>query len=195
MPGIVEAAEPARGVYQAAAGTLQTGAWLLVALPALGAAVLLLGGRRTDKWGHWLAVALSWASFVWGALLFLNILGLPTAERARDLHLFDWVPAGTFQLSAGMLLDPLSVTFTLLVTFVGSLILVYAVAYMEHDHDRRRFFAYLNLFVASMLLLVLADSYLLLYVGWEGVGLASYLLIGFWNYNPDYATAAKKAFV
>jgi NADH-quinone oxidoreductase subunit L len=195
MRSIADAAEPARGVYQAAGGTLQTGAWLLVALPALGAAVLLLGGRRTDKWGHWLAVALSWASFVWGALLFLNILGLPTDERARDLHLFDWVPAGTFQLSAGMLLDPLSVTFVLLVTFVGSLILVYSVAYMDHDHDRRRFFAYLNLFVASMLLLVLADSYLLLYVGWEGVGLASYLLIGFWNYNPDFATAAKKAFV
>jgi NADH-quinone oxidoreductase subunit L len=195
MGSIADAAEPARGVYQAAGGTLQTGAWLLVALPTLGAAVLLLGGRRTDKWGHWLAVALSWASFVWGALLFLNVLGLPTAERARDLHLFDWVPAGNFQLSAGMLLDPLSVTFVLLVTFVGSLIHVYSVGYMEHDHDRRRFFAYLNLFVASMLLLVLADSYLLLYVGWEGVGLASYLLIGFWNYNPDYATAAKKAFV
>jgi len=195
VTSLLAAAEPARGVYQAASGTLQTGAWLLVALPALGAAVLLLGGRRTDKWGHWLAVALSWASFVWGALLFLNILGLPTAEQSRDLHLFDWVPAGTFQLSAGLLLDPLSVTFVLLVTFVGSLILVYSVAYMEHDHDRRRFFAYLNLFVASMLLLVLADSYLLLYVGWEGVGLASYLLIGFWNYNPDYATAAKKAFV
>ena len=85
--------------------------------------------------------------------------------------------------------------FVLLVTFVGSLIHIYSVAYMEHDPDRRRFFAYLNLFVASMLLLVLADSYLLLFVGWEGVGLASYLLIGFWNYNPVYATAAKKAFV
>jgi len=195
VTSLLAAAEPVRGVYEPASGTLQQGAWLLVALPALGAAVLLLGGRRTDKWGHWLAVALSWASFVWGALLFLNILGLEPGQRARDLYLFDWVPAGSFQLSAGMLLDPLSVTFTLLVTFVGSLILVYAVAYMEHDHDRRRFFAYLNLFVASMLLLVLADSYLLLYVGWEGVGLASYLLIGFWNDNPPYATAAKKAFV
>ena len=111
------------------------------------------------------------------------------------MHLFDWIPAGNFQLNAGLLLDPLSLTFVLLVTFVGSLIHVYSVAYMEHDHDRRRFFAYLNLFVAAMLLLVLADSYLLLYVGWEGVGLASYLLIGFWNYRPDYATAAKKAFV
>jgi NADH-quinone oxidoreductase subunit L len=189
------AAEAQRGVYEAASGTLQTGAWLLVALPALGAAVLLLGGRRTDRWGHWLAVALSWAAFVWGTLLCLNLLGLPAEQRARDLHLFSWVPAGTFKLDAGLLLDPLSLTFVLLVTFVGSLIHVYSVAYMEHDHDRRRFFAYLNLFVAAMLLLVLADSYLLLYVGWEGVGLASYLLIGFWNHNPAYATAAKKAFV
>ncbi len=180
-----------RGVYEAASGPLQTGAWMLVALPALGAAVLLLGGRRTDRWGHWVAVALSWASFAWGALLLLNLLGLPAAERARNVHLFSWVPAGSFQLDAGLLLDPLSLTFVMLVTFVGSLIHVYSVAYMEHDHDRRRFFAYLNLFVAAMLLLVLADSYLLLYVGWEGVGLASYLIIGFWNHNPSYATAAK----
>ena len=105
------------------------------------------------------------------------------------------MPAGDFQVDAGLLLDPLSVSFVLLVTFVGSLIHVYSVAYMEHDPDRRRFFAYLNLFVASMLLLVLADSYLLLFVGWEGVGLASYLLIGFWNHNPAFATAAKKAFI
>ncbi len=189
------AAEPARGVYENASGPLQSGAWLLVALPALGAAVLLLGGRRTDRWGHWLAVALSWASFVWGALLLLNVLGLPAEQRARDVHLFSWVPAGSFRVDAGLLLDPLSLTFVMLVTFVGSLIHVYSVAYMEHDHDRRRFFAYLNLFVAAMLLLVLADNYLLLYVGWEGVGLASYLLIGFWNHNPSYATAANKAFV
>ena len=94
-----------------------------------------------------------------------------------------------------MRIDPLSVTFVLLVTFVGTLIHIYSVAYMEHDTDRRRFFAYLNLFVAAMLLLVLADSYALLFVGWEGVGLASYLLIGFWNYRTDYAVAAKKAFV
>jgi len=179
----------------AAEGGVQTGAWLLVALPLLGAAVLLLGGRRTDKWGHWLAVGLSWASFVWGAWLFLDLRSLAPEERARDVHLFSWIPAGSFQLDAGLLLDPLSVAFVLLITFVGSLIHVYSVAYMEHDADRRRFFAYLNLFVAAMLLLVLADSYLLLYVGWEGVGLASYLLIGFWNHNPAYAAAAKKAFV
>ncbi|MGZ4625769.1 MAG: NADH-quinone oxidoreductase subunit L [Kineosporiaceae bacterium] len=192
---MADAADPVRGVYAPASGTLQSGAWLLVALPALGAAVLLVGGRRTDRWGHWLAVGLSWASFVWGALLTLQILGLDSAERARDLSLFLWIPAGNFRLDAGLLIDPLSLTFVMLVTFVGSLILVYSVAYMEHDHDRRRFFGYLNLFVAAMLLLVLADSYLLMYVGWEGVGLASYLLIGFWNYRPDYATAANKAFV
>lgn len=183
------------GVYQAAEGSIQTGAWLLVALPLAGAAVLLLGGRRTDRWGHWLAVALSWASFVWGALLFFSLLSYDPEERARDVHLFEWVNAGSLNVDAGLLLDPLSVAFVLLVTFVGSLIHVYSVAYMEHDPDRRRFFAYLNLFVASMLLLVLADSYLLLYVGWEGVGLASYLLIGFWNQNPAYAAAAKKAFI
>src|SRR3954471_12377750 len=195
LGSLAGATEPVRGVYAPAAGTLQSGAWLLVALPALGAAVLLLGGRRTDRWGHWLAVGLSWAAFVWGALLFFDLLGLGAGQRARDLHLFDWIPAGSFQLSAGLLLDPLSVTFVLLVTFVGSLIHVYSVAYMEHDHDRRRFFAYLNLFVASMLLLVLPDSLLLLYGRWGGAALASYLLIGFWNYNPPYATAAKKAFV
>jgi NADH-quinone oxidoreductase subunit L len=183
------------GEYHPAEGTIQTGAWLLIALPLAGAAVLLLTGRRADRFGHWVAVALSWAAFVWGALLFVSLRGLDPEERARDLHLFSWVAAGNFKVDAGLLLDPLSVVFVLLVTFVGSLIHVYSVAYMEHDHDRRRFFAYLNLFVAAMLLLVLADSYLLLYVGWEGVGLASYLLIGFWNHNPDYAAAAKKAFI
>ncbi|MFZ5870503.1 MAG: NADH-quinone oxidoreductase subunit L [Actinomycetota bacterium] len=161
----------------------------------LGAAVLLLGGRRTDRWGHWFGVAMSWAAFVVGAAVFVEMLGAPAEERARSLHLFEWVPAGALTVDAGLLVDQLSMTFVLLVTFVGSLIHVYSVAYMEHDADRRRFFAYLNLFVAAMLLLVLADSYLLLFVGWEGVGLASYLLIGFWNYRPDYAAAAKKAFV
>ncbi len=192
-PLAVEGVE--RAEIMAAAGALQSRAWLLVAMPLLGAAVLLLSGRRTDRWGHWLAVGLSWASFVYGALLFLNLRGLPADERVRDVHLFSWIPAGGFQVDAGLLLDPLSLSFVLLITFVGSLIHVYSVAYMEHDAERRRFFAYLNLFVAAMLLLVLANSYLLLYVGWEGVGLASYLLIGFWNHNPVYATAAKKAFV
>jgi NADH-quinone oxidoreductase subunit L len=169
--------------------------WLLVALPLLGAAVLLLGGRRTDRVGHLVGTVTSWAAFVVAAILFFALLSRPAEQREIDQQLFSWVPAGQFRLDAGLLLDPLSLAFVLLVTFVGSLIHVYSIAYMEHDPDRRRFFAYLNLFVASMLLLVLADSYLLLYVGWEGVGLASYLLIGFWNHNPSFAAASKKAFI
>ncbi len=135
-----------------------------------------------------------WASFLVALVVMVQLLGLSPESRAMDLHLWNWIPAGSFQLEAGLLVDPLSMTFVLLITFVGGLIHVYSIGYMEHDPDKRRFFAYLNLFIASMLLLVLADSYLLLFVGWEGVGLASYLLIGFWNWNPAYASAANKAF-
>jgi NADH-quinone oxidoreductase subunit L len=177
-----------------AGGVLSLG-WLLVALPALSAAVLLLWGRRSDRWGHWLGVLAPGLSFVVGLVALIELLGRPAAERVVDLHLFSWIPAGAFTLAAGLRLDPLSLTFVLLVTFVGTLIHVYSVAYMAEDVDRRRFFAYLNLFVAAMLLLVLADSYLLLFVGWEGVGLASYLLIGFWNHSTPNAVAAKKAFI
>jgi NADH-quinone oxidoreductase subunit L len=169
-------------------------AWLLIALPLLGAAILLLGGRRTDRFGALLGTGMSWASFLVGLVVMLQLVGLAPDERAMNLTLWNWIPAGAFQLDAGLLIDPLSMCFVMLITFVGSLIHVYSIGYMEHDPDKRRFFAYLNLFIASMLLLVLANSYLLLFVGWEGVGLASYLLIGFWNWNPAYATAANKAF-
>ena len=202
MPGPVPLALVASG-EEAVGGALTavpaTGAltysWLLIALPLAGAAVLLLLGRRADRWGHWLGVAASAGAFVVGAVVFVAMLGLPADERVTDLFLFDWVPVGSLQIPAGLRIDPLSVAFVLLVTFVGTLIHIYSVAYMEHDAARRRFFAYLNLFVAAMLLLVLADSYTLLFVGWEGVGLASYLLIGFWNHHTPYAVAAKKAFV
>ncbi|MCK0110882.1 NADH-quinone oxidoreductase subunit L [Ornithinimicrobium sp. F0845] len=170
-------------------------AWLLIALPLLGAALLLIGGRATDSFGPLLATLLSWGSFVVGALIVLQLSGLAEDERAMSVPLWDWVTAGDLSVHAGLLIDPLSMAFVLLITFVGSLIHVYSLGYMEHDPDKRRFFAYLNLFVAAMLILVLADSYLLLFVGWEGVGLASYLLIGFWNHNPAYASAANKAFV
>ena len=169
-------------------------AWLLIALPLAGAAILLLGGRRTDRFGALFGTAMPWASFLVALIVMVQLLGLSPESRAMDLHLWNWIPAGSFQLEAGLLVDPLSMTFVLLITFVGGLIHVYSIGYMEHDPDKRRFFAYLNLFIASMLLLVLADSYLLLFVGWEGVGLASYLLIGFWNWNPAYASAANKAF-
>ncbi len=162
--------------------------------PLFGAGLLLLGGKATNAWGHLLATALSWASFVLGFLLLISMVGRGHEERAAHVGGWNWIPAGQFQLETGLLIDQLSIAFVLLITFVGSLIHVYSIGYMEHDENRRKFFAYLNLFVASMLLLVLADSYLLLFVGWEGVGLASYLLIGFWNHNPAYATAANKAF-
>ena len=170
-------------------------AWLLIAIPLASAAILLLAGRMSDRWGHWLGVAASWASFALGTAILFQLFGLDPEARSIELPLYDWMPGLVDGGAIGLLLDPLSLTFVMLVTFVGSLIHVYAVAYMEHDPDRRRFFAYLNLFIAAMLTLVLADSYLLLFVGWEGVGLASYLLIGFWNQVPEYATAAKKAFV
>ena len=194
MTSTAALAERGAMVSHAASGVFSL-TWLLVALPLLGAAVLLLGGRRTDRSGHLVGVAMSGASFLVAAALFLGLLARPGADRAISQHLFTWVAAGPFRVEAGLLLDPLSLAFVLLVTFVGTLIHVYSVAYMQADPDRRRFFAYLNLFVAAMLLLVLADSYLLLYVGWEGVGLASYLLIGFWNHRPAYAAAAKKAFI
>ncbi len=175
--------------------TLSDLAWLIVAVPAAMSAILLLGGKALDRIGHWLGVLASATSGVFGVALLVAMITREAEERSVASSAFSWVPAGSFQLSAGLLVDPLSIAFVLLITTVGTLIHVYSVAYMANDPSRRRFFAYLNLFVASMLLLVLADSYLLLYVGWEGVGLASYLLIGFWNYNPEYAKAAKKAFV
>ncbi|WP_203973265.1 NADH-quinone oxidoreductase subunit L [Planotetraspora silvatica] len=164
----------------------------MIALPLLGAAVLLLGGRKTDKFGHLLGVAMAVASFVVAALAFIQLLGFAPGERRRGVELYDLIPGIA---KVGLLVDPLSISFCLLITFVGSLIHIYSIGYMAHDPARRRFFAYLNLFVAAMLVLVLADNYLGLYVGWEGVGLASYLLIGFWQHKPTAATAAKKAFI
>ncbi|MGW2485335.1 NADH-quinone oxidoreductase subunit L [Streptomyces sp. NPDC001251] len=168
---------------------------LLIAAPLLGAAVLLCGGRRLDKAGHWLGTLLAGASFVIGAVLFVDMLGRSADHRTVTKHLFSWIPVEGFQANVGFQLDQLSMTFVLLITGVGTLIHIYSIGYMEHDENRRRFFGYLNLFLAAMLLLVLADNYLLLYVGWEGVGLASYLLIGFWQHKPSAATAAKKAFL
>ncbi|WP_454860717.1 NADH-quinone oxidoreductase subunit L [Promicromonospora soli] len=171
----------------------------LVGFPLIGAAILLLGGKATDRWGHWLGVLASAASAVVGFILMFRMIGQAPEERAIDHTLWTWLSAGGLDVDLGLRLDPLSMTFVMLVTFVGTLIHVYSVAYMDHDPHRRRFFAYLNLFVAAMLTLVLADGYLLLFVGWEGVGLASYLLIGFWDTGRpaarENAVAAKKAFV
>lgn len=167
----------------------------LIALPLFGSAILLLAGRRSDRWGHLLATALSAASFALGAVQFSQMLSRSGDDRVVSQKLFSWISVGSFHVDAGLMLDQLSICFVLLITGVGTLIHIYSIAYMSHDLDRRRFFAFLNFFIAAMLLLVLGDSYLNLYVGWEGVGLASYLLIGFWNQKPTYATAAKKAFI
>jgi NADH-quinone oxidoreductase subunit L len=169
--------------------------WLLVALPLAGAVTLLLGGRRTDRLGHLYGCAAALASFGVAVGLLVDLLRRPADARAIGQHLFNWVPVGGLQVDFGLQVDQLSICFALLITGVGSLIHIYSVGYMAEDPERRRFFAYLNLFLAAMLLLVVADNYLGLYVGWEGVGLASYLLIGFWYQRPSAATAAKKAFV
>jgi NADH-quinone oxidoreductase subunit L len=167
--------------------------WLLIALPLAGAAVLLLGGRRTDRWGHLLGTATVVAAFALGLACTVQLAGLE--EKSVGVDLFTFISAGSLDVRAGLLFDPLSAAFVLLITGVGSLIHIYSIGYMAHDPGRRRFFAYLNLFVAAMLLLVLGNSFVALYVGWEGVGLASYLLIAFWYTRPAAATAAKKAFI
>jgi NADH-quinone oxidoreductase subunit L len=178
---------PATGIF--------TLAWLLIAIPAASSAILLLVGRRADRWAPYLGATAPLISFALGLIYFINLVGRDVPARAVSVPLYNWISSGIWQIDVGLLIDQLSILFVLLITGVGGLIHVYSVGYMAHDDRRRRFFAFLNLFVAAMLLLVLADNYLVLFVGWEGVGLASYLLIGFWQYKPVAATAAKKAFV
>ncbi|HJU98065.1 MAG TPA: NADH-quinone oxidoreductase subunit L, partial [Jiangellaceae bacterium] len=186
-----QAAEQAPG---AAEGVFSV-TWLLIALPLAGAAVLLLGGRRLRGVAPVLGCVGPVAAFAVAVVLFTAMLGRADDERALSVPLWDWFAVGGYEVSVGLLLDQLSMAFALLVTGVGSLIHIYSIGYMAADENRQRFFGYLNLFVAAMLLLVLADDYLILYVGWEGVGLASYLLIGFWQHRPAAAVAAKKAFI
>ncbi|WP_280467688.1 NADH-quinone oxidoreductase subunit L [Nocardia cyriacigeorgica] len=169
--------------------------WLLPALPLAGAVILLLTGRRADTWGHLLGCLTALASFAVVIVAFVAMLGRDDAARAIELDLYHWVPVTGLDVELGLQLDQLSMCFALLITGVGSLIHIYSIGYMSHDPARRRFFAYLNLFLAAMLVLVLANNFLVLYLGWEGVGVASYLLIGFWQEKPSAATAAKKAFV
>ena len=133
---------------------------LLIALPLFSAALLLIAGRKADRWGHLLATLVSISTFVIGAFEFFAMQSRSNEERAITQTLFDWINVGNFHVPAALLLDQLSICFVLLITGVGSLIHIYSISYMEHDHDRRRFFAYLNLFVAAMSLLVLGNSYL-----------------------------------
>ncbi len=192
MTDVLAAAQPVH--YASATGVFDL-TFLLILVPLASSAVLLLSGRRSNGWGHLLGVAAPIVSFVIAVVELVAMMGRSGAARQIDQHLYTWIRVGGFRVDASLLLDPLSMVFVLLITGVGALIHVYSIGYMAHDPDRRRFFGQLNLFVAAMLLLVLADNYLLTYVGWEGVGLASYLLIGFWQYKPSAATAAKKAFI
>jgi NADH-quinone oxidoreductase subunit L len=179
--------------FAAATGLLDT-VWLLIAIPLASAAVLLLLGRRADRWGHWLGVLSVGVAFVLGLIYFFQLQNLP-GNRSAELSLWDFITVGNLRVDFGLLYDPLSAVFVLLITGVGFLIHVYSVGYMAEDPGRRRFFGYFNLFVAAMLLLVLGNNYVMLYIGWEGVGVASYLLIAFWYTRPHPATAGKKAFI
>lgn len=169
--------------------------WLLIAIPLASGALLLIWGKEADRFGHLIGTAASAASFIFGAVLFASLLGKDGGDRSHAVSLFTWIDTGTFHVEMNFVYDQLSALFVLLITGVGTLIHIYSIGYMEHDANRRRFFAYLNIFVAAMLTLVLAGDYLVLFLGWEGVGLASYLLIGFWQHKPSAAAAAKKAFV
>ncbi|MBK8460051.1 MAG: NADH-quinone oxidoreductase subunit L [Micropruina sp.] len=186
---------PLETVAPVAATGLFSFAWLMIALPATGALLLLLVGKPLERIGHLIGSATVLGSFGVALVLFVQQLGLPAEARAISLPLYQWFTAGNWSINIGLLVDQMSILFALLITGVGGLIHIYSIGYMAHDERRRRFFGYLNLFVAAMLILVLADNYLVLFVGWEGVGLASYLLIGFWQHKPSAAAAAKKAFV
>lgn len=169
--------------------------WLLPLLPLAGAAVLLLGGRRTDRVGPALGTGVAAASFGVAVWALTAMLTTPGPERDLTSVGYRWFAAGDFRVEMALHLDALSMCFALLITGVGTLIHIYSLGYLADDPGRRRFFGMLNLFLGAMLVLVLADNLVVLYLGWEGVGLASYLLIGFWQHKPVAASAAKKAFV
>jgi NADH-quinone oxidoreductase subunit L len=171
-------------------------AYLIVALPLVGAILLFVGGKRIGKpLSGWLATVLAGASFVCTVIVWLSLLSKTASARSVDKNIFTWIPVDGLHVNFGLQLDPLSITMALFVTGVGSLIHLYSIGYMEHDPEFPRFFFLLNLFLTSMVVLVLADNYLFSFLGWEGVGFCSYGLVGFWFERNSAAVAAKKAFV
>src|SRR4051794_17008565 len=171
-------------------------AWLIPAFPAFGAVVLLLFGKRIgEPKAGWFATAMMALSFVCSVIAFFALRSLTPEARSNVSQGFTWIQSGTFRVDFRFLVDPLSSTMTLFVTGVGTLIHLYSIGYMHGDSRFSRFFAYLNLFAASMLVLVLGSSFLLTFMGWEGVGLCSYLLVSFWFERNSAAVAGKKAFV
>ena len=171
-------------------------AWLIPALPLAGFLVLVLGGRKLgEPLAGWFATLMCGGAFVATALVFLAVLDQPEEARQHVVTLFEWIPAGGFSVDIGFLADPLSLTMALFVTGVGTLIHLYSIGYMHGDPNFTKFFLYLNLFAASMLVLVLGDNLVLTFLGWEGVGACSYFLISFWFGKDANASAGKKAFV
>ncbi|MGB3412283.1 MAG: NADH-quinone oxidoreductase subunit L [Microthrixaceae bacterium] len=170
--------------------------WLIPALPLYGFVMLVLLGRKFgDPKAGWFASLLVAGSFGVTLKVFFDLLALPSEQRVFTQELFTWMPSGTFDVSFGFMVDPLSILMCLFITGIGALIHVYSIGYMKGDENYSKFFLYLNLFIASMLLLVLGNNLLLTFLGWEGVGLCSYLLISFWHTDMANSTAAKKAFV
>ncbi len=169
---------------------------LIPALPLLGFVVLLATGKHLGdpRAGIWATLMVA-ASFVVGVLVFIGLADKVEADRVHEVILFEWIPAGDFSVDMGFLVDPLSITWVLFVTGIGALIHLYSIAYMHGDPRYHQFFAYLNLFLFSMLMLVLGNNFLVTFLGWEGVGLCSYLLISFWFEKKENASAGKKAFV
>ena len=170
--------------------------WLLPAFPLLGASLTFLFGRRLgDPKAGYLAALMPIASFAVTVGVYFDLLSRPAEERSEVVTLFSWIPVGSLKIDAALLADPLSITMALFITGIGSLIHLYAVGYMHGDEKFSKFFLYLNLFVFSMLMLVLGENLLVTFLGWEGVGACSYFLISFWHTRNSAAVAGKKAFV
>ncbi len=179
-------------------------AWLILLFPALGALINAFFGRRLNRGAAVVANVAVFASFVVAVTMAFGVSALPESAHGQfELPLWDWITIGNLQIEMTMLIDPLSTVMALVVTGVGFVIHLYSATYMQLDDNHQpldarryaRFFTFLNFFILMMLTLVLANNYVMLYLGWEGVGLASYLLIGFWFYKPSAAAAAKKAFL
>src|SRR2546427_3610407 len=168
---------------------------LIPALPLAGFVLTGLIGRRLDREAHWLAVGVVVVSWLLAMIVAFTALTGGFGADGLTVKLWDWMPAGRFNVEIGFFVDNLTAVLLMVVTTIGMLVHVYSIGYMRHDPGYWRFFAYLNLFMVSMLLLVLADNWLVVFVAWEGVGLCSYLLIGFWYRKRTAAEASKKAFI
>jgi len=170
--------------------------WLVPFLPLVGGLTLMVFGARIgEPRTGWLATLMSASSFVLTVLVYFDLLGMPAEERSHVVSLFSWIPVGSLQIDFALLADPLSITMALFVTGIGSLIHLYSIGYMHGDPKFSKFFLYLNLFVFSMLALVLGENLVVTFLGWEGVGACSYFLISFWHTRESAAVAGKKAFV